>query len=321
MEPIFLGVDGGGTKTALCLLTARGQLVAEQQAPSIYCYSDGMGIIPRVLAPAVRRLCAQAGVTQDRVTYAFFGLPGYGESSTDLPALNAAPRAALGHDRYACGNDLVCGWAGSLGAADGVNVVSGTGSGTYGERSGKRARVGGWGEAFGDEGSAYWIAVRGLNAFSRMSDGRMAGGPLLTVLRVHLGLQTDLDLIDVVLNQDRPRREGIAALCPQIVRAADLGDEKAAAICDDAARELALLVSRTCQRLGFADGEVVPVSWSGGTFNARRVRDAFRRELLDCQPLADLRRPLLPPVVGAALYAARLAGTPLEPAALGRLMT
>ena len=52
---------------------------------------------------------------------------------------------------------------------------------TYGERAGRRSRVGGWGELFGDEGSAYWIAVRGLAAFSRMSDGRLPAGPLLEV--------------------------------------------------------------------------------------------------------------------------------------------
>ncbi len=57
-----------------------------------------------------------------------------------------------------CGNDMVCGWAGSLACADGINVVAGTGSICYGEYQGRSARCGGWGELFSDEGSAYWIA-------------------------------------------------------------------------------------------------------------------------------------------------------------------
>ncbi|MEI9903464.1 MAG: BadF/BadG/BcrA/BcrD ATPase family protein [Asticcacaulis sp.] len=73
---------------------------------------------------------------------------------------------------------MICGWAGSLAGADGINIVAGTGSIGYGERLGRGARAGGWGEVFSDEGSAYWIAVQGLAAFARMSDGRLAKGPL-----------------------------------------------------------------------------------------------------------------------------------------------
>ncbi len=52
---------------------------------------------------------------------------------------------------------------------------------TYGERLGVGQRVGGWGELFGDEGSAYWIrCIRGLNAFSRMSDGRIPAAPSMS---------------------------------------------------------------------------------------------------------------------------------------------
>ena len=72
--------------------------------------------------------------------------------------LDAMPAALLGHRRYRCGNDMVCAWAGSLGGEDGINIVAGTGSIGYGERAGASARAGGWGEVFGDEGSAYWIA-------------------------------------------------------------------------------------------------------------------------------------------------------------------
>lgn len=318
--PLFLGVDGGGTATALTLVSADGEVAASLLAPSVYYFSEGIELVTDVLVPAVADLCDQAGTTPSRVAYGFFGLPGYGESSADLPALDAAPRRVLGHDRYRCDNDMVCGWAGSLGGVDGINVISGTGSMTYGEREGRGVRVGGWGELFGDEGSAYWIAVQGLNAFSRMSDGRAEPGPLLEVLREQLGLAADLDLVDVVLNRWGGRRGEVAALCRPVVRAADLGDQAAAAILDRAAGELAELVSVTRSRLGFAEDETVAVSWSGGTFGAARVRDGFRQTLLARHPHTDLRLPALSPVIGAAVHAARLAGTPLASRAVERLV-
>jgi len=319
-DALYLGVDGGGTKTRLCLVTPDGQVVADRLTRSVYYHdSHSVDLVAEVLTPAVAELCADAGVTAADVTYAFFALPGYGESSTDRPLLDAAPLQVLGHDRYSCDNDMVAGWAGSLGGLDGINVISGTGSMTYGERRGHGVRVGGWGALFGDEGSAHWIAVRGLNAFSRMSDGRLPPGPLLEVLREHLRLPSDLDLVDVVLLRWRSDRARVAGLCRQVVQAADAGDEVAAAILDDAAAELALLVSRTRERLGFGVDDTVRVSWSGGTFDARRVREGFRRALLAQHPNDDLREPRLPPAFGAALYAARLAGRPLDATACERL--
>ena len=178
-----------------------------------------------------------ASVTPADIRYAFFGLPTYGEVSGDVSALDAIPEEILGHGRYACDNDTVCGWAGSLGGIDGINVVSGTGSITYGERAGNGVRVGGWGELFGDEGSAYWIAIKGLNAFSRMSDGRLPVGPLHETLRTHLALEADLDLVDVVLNRWQGGRSEIAALSRVVAGAAEAGDECAARILSEAADE------------------------------------------------------------------------------------
>ncbi len=322
MAPVFLGVDGGGTKTALCLVRADGEVLAQGQDRSVYYLTGtaaGVELVAEVLTPAVASLCTDAGISPDQISYAFFGLPGYGETSGDVPALDAAPRRALGHDRYRCDNDMVCGWAGSLGASDGINVISGTGSMAYGERGGVGVRVGGWGELFGDEGSAYWIAIRGLNAATKMSDGRLPPGPLLQGLRSRLDLRSDLDLLEVVLNRWGAARNAIAGLCPVVVETAELGDEAAVRVCDAAVGELVDLVGVTRQRLGFAEDETVPVSWSGGTFNASRIRDGFRAELLRRQPRTELRAPLLAPVFGAALYAARLSGHPLEPTALERL--
>ncbi|GAA1858594.1 N-acetylglucosamine kinase [Asanoa iriomotensis] len=309
---MFLGVDGGGTKTAFCLLRPDGSVAAEATTASSYYFGAGIDLVTQVLVDGVGTVCATAGITPGDIAYAFVGIPTYGEVSDDVPTLDAAPRPVLGHDRYRVDNDMVCAWAGSLGAVDGINVISGTGSMAYGERAGHGLRVGGWSELFGDEGSAHWIAVRGLRLFSRMSDGRAPAGPLLEVLRQHLSLSADLDLIDVVLNRWQGDRGRVAALCPVVVRAADAGDEAAAGILTEAARELAVLVDTTRRRLGFDASERVPVSYSGGTFNAARVRDAFRAHL---QNGYDVREPRHPPSVGAALYAAKLAGTIIRSAA------
>ncbi|RPK32724.1 BadF/BadG/BcrA/BcrD ATPase family protein [Streptomyces sp. ADI93-02] len=318
---MFLGVDGGGTKTAFCLLDESGQVRARATAASSYYFSHGIDLVGRVLAEGVAKVCETAGIAPSDIDYAFFALPGYGESPGDLPVLDAIPRGVLGHDRYSCDNDMVCGWAGSLAAADGINVISGTGSMTYGERLGKGARVGGWGELFGDEGSAYWIAVRGLEVFSRMSDGRMPEGPLVGILRGHLKPVTDLDMIDIVYNRWKGDRGKIAALSRLVNEAAAAGDAAAAAILARAGQELALLVDTTREQLRFGPDETVPVSYSGGTFTSTGVLESFTEALSSRYDGYELRRPLYEPVIGAALYAAKLSVNPLSHRAQNALLS
>jgi N-acetylglucosamine kinase-like BadF-type ATPase len=315
--PVFLGVDGGGTKTAFALVSARGEVLASALAPSCYYLGQSIDLVEEVLAEGIGAICAQAQVAPEDISYAFFGFPGYGEVSSDLETVNSIPSRVLGHDRYQCDNDMVAGWAGSLGGIDGVNVIAGTGSMTYGEHRGHGLRVGGWGELFDDEGSAYWIAIRGLSAFAQMSDGRLPVGPLHERLTAHLGLAADLDLVDVVLNRWQGDRARIASLAPVVTAAARDGDQACAAILREAGRVLAHLVKATIAQLGYEEDETVPVSWSGGVFTSQDVCTAFRGELADAS--VELRDPLLSPVLGAALHAARLAGQPLTGESVARL--
>jgi N-acetylglucosamine kinase-like BadF-type ATPase len=323
VEQVFLGVDGGGTKTALCLVASTGQLLASLEAPSCYYLGsasrEGTDLVVRVLDEAVAAVCAAGGVSPRDVTFAFVGLPAYGEVGADVPALDAAARGALGHERCRCANDMVCGWAGSLGAQDGINVISGTGSMTYGERRGRSVRAGGWGELFGDEGSGHWMGLQALAAFSRMSDGRAPAGPLHEMLREHLGLRSDVELVEIALSRWQDPRREVAALSRVLVDAARHGDEAASRIILEAAQELVLLVDTTRRRLGFAPEELVPVSYTGGVFTVPEVLEHFSGLLTAEDVRYDLRAPLWSPVVGAAIYAARLSGAPLGADALARL--
>lgn len=317
---MYLGVDGGGTKTAFALVDAGGALLARAEEGSTYYPEVGLDGARAALQRGCAALFDAAGVQPGDVAFAFFGLPAYGEDRAAQPLLDALPRAVLGHGRYLCGNDMVCSWAGSLGCRDGISVIGGTGSMAYGEFAGRRARAGGWGELFSDEGSAHWIARAGLALFSRMADGRAPRGPLYELVRRRLALQEDLDLCGVVYGEMKAERSRVAALARLVSEAAALGDLQARAIVEDAAAELAAMVDAVRAALGVDPGLELAVSHTGGLFGADGpLRAPFARALAARARPYRLAPPLLDPVLGAALYAARGAGAPLDGAALARL--
>jgi N-acetylglucosamine kinase-like BadF-type ATPase len=314
----FLGVDGGGTKTHFGIVDRDGNVLGSHEEPSAYHLQVGFEALREVLARGLGAVLDQAQIAGDDVAHAFFGLPAYGEDSAVQPQLDAMPQSMLGHSRYTCGNDMVCAWAGSLAGADGINIVAGTGSGAYGERRGRTARAGGWGEVFGDEGSAYWIALQGLNAFTRMSDGRLPRGALYGLFRSSFGLTEDLDLCAKVMNAHT--RSSIAAIAQLVTEAARAGDGTAVGIFQHAAGELGAIVEALRKSLEFESEEAIPVSYSGGVFQTGDlILGPLRKQLAQFSERFDLRAPLLAPYLGAALHAAKLAGHPLTASAIERL--
>lgn len=311
--PVFLGIDGGGTKTAYCLIDADGGLLATARTPTIYYLSIGLDAVRERLAQGVSEVLDVAGRQRGDVAHAFVGIPGYGDLPADRPALDALPSESLA--RYTCGNDVVCGWAGSLAARDGLHVVAGTGTIGYGRWRDREARCGGWGTLLGDEGSGYWVAREGLSLFTKMADGRLPQGPLYRIVRDELGLGDDQDVLGVVLEEWQADRAQVAALSRLVDRAADAGDDAARSVLDQAVDEVVLLAEGTRRRVGAEGVDRVPLSWSGGMFGSRYIRTRFAERAAGF----DVREPLLPPDVGAAVLAARLAGAPLSDAALAAL--
>jgi N-acetylglucosamine kinase-like BadF-type ATPase len=316
---VFLGVDGGGTKTAFVLIDDLGHVLGSARGGSAYHLEHGLPHVRQVFEDGVAEVTARAGITAADITYAFVAIPTHGEASHEVAVLDELPAAALGHDRYRCGNDMIAGWAGSLASADGIAVVAGTGSLTYGERAGASSRVGGWGELFGDEGSGYWIGLEALIAFTRMSDGRLPRTALYDLVRAATGVDADLDVIDVVFTQWQRGRGRIAALSRLVVDAAGAGDPVADDVLDRAVGHLVALVETTRRNLGFPPGERVPVSYSGGVFTAETVRTRFAQALAARPEPYELRTPRFSSDIGAALHAAALAWHPLGDAALARL--
>jgi N-acetylglucosamine kinase-like BadF-type ATPase len=304
---MFLGVDGGGTKTAYAVIDVGGRICAQHVGPSVSHLVAGFAHSEQVLSDGINAVLAKAQLTSGDLTYSFLGLPAYGEDSAALDRLNSLPSMVLKSGRYRCDSDMVCSWAGSLDCADGISVIAGTGSMAYGEYEGRTARCGGWGEIIGDEGSAYWIAREGMNLFSKMSDGRAPRGPLYDLVRQRLGIPSDLDLCARVYGVEINTRSAFAQFAPLVHDAARQGDEQAVAIFHRAAQELVACVIATRRSLQIADAVRVPVSHTGSVLEGATILlDAFKRGVGSAQLPFEYRPPKHSPDVGAALYAARL---------------
>ena len=316
----FLGVDGGGSKTRFLLIDERGSVLASHLEGPAYYLEIGLDALREMLTRGIQATLHGAAVPEEQLTYAFLGLPAYGEDRSLLPTLDALPAAALPHRRYRCGNDMVCGWAGALAGADGINIVAGTGSIVYGEYQGRSARAGGWGELFSDEGSAYWLAREGLRLFSRMSDGRTPRAALYERVRKQFQLDYDLDLCAAIYGKSAAQRSEFAQLSKLVAEAAGEGDAEALALFAQAAREMAQMLDAVHAALEIPGSTAVPVSCSGGLFQlGGLLLKPLAAELQ--QRSADYRlvSACLPPHVGAAIHAARLSGHPLSAASIRAL--
>jgi len=316
MSGLFLGIDGGGTKTAFVLVDEIGRLLARHESTTSYYIEIGFDALRALLRDGVQAALRQAGVTAGDVSYTFAGLPAHGEDSELLGAFDSLLNDVVPHSRI--GNDMICSWAGSLAGADGISLVAGTGSIAYGEWMGRGARCGGWGEVFGDEGSAHWLAREVLALFSRMADCRAEPGPLLGLVREHFELKHDLDLCGEI-NGSAARSE-FAQVARLATAAAHAGDVLARQLLVRAGDELAALAAGAARSLGVTGIQAVPVSYSGGVFAAGElVLGPLQAALARRLPGSVLKTPRFGPELGAALYAARLAGRPLAPEALARL--
>ena len=294
MEPtdLVLGLDGGGTKTRLALADRTGAVVHLSRHPSLdpFAHADWRQRMERAMAD-VRPL-------RSRLAGAVLGMPCHGEiSSHSQDQIDAARDLLPGP--HAVINDVEAAFHGALAGRPGVLLLAGTGSMAWAGDARRTMRCGGWGDAFGDEGSAYWIGREALGLASRALDGRSPHAPFARALLAEIGCDADGLLAWCYGHPER--RIAVAGLASFVDGQAEAGDEAAFALLSQAGDALAAHAEASARRLDLAQ----PLSWSyaGSVFRSRTVM-ARVRQRLEAAPLP----PRLPPIGGALLCAARRAG-------------
>jgi len=295
----YVGVDGGGTKTAICATSPDSSELFSEITDSASWREYGINAVVRNIRDVI---CALPVDEKGHIAGVAMGLPYYGESEDGDRELERAIREAFPDTQIYLTNDVEVGWAGSLGLRSGINVVAGTGAIAFGkDESGKTARSGGWSEFFGDEGSCYWMGRKVMELFSKQSDMRMPRDELYSTVRSELDLKSDFGFIDLMYGEFISNREKVAELQMLAKKAALSGSPSAISLYGDAAKELCLLVTAIREQLSFSERPFL-VSYSGGLFKTGElILHQFSEGVINAG--GRLSRPDHEPVLGALLLA------------------
>lgn len=267
--PLYLGVDGGGTRVRAVLVDGAGQERGRGSAGSANPAAVGSDAAVANIRRAVAEAAAQAGADLPPVaaTLGIAGVDRPADHAMLLPLLcDLAGRVVLVNDAELCLE--------ALPGRCGVCLIAGTGSIALGrDPAGRQARAGGWGHVVGDEGSGYDIGRRALQAVLRAADGRGPPTGLHAAILAAWGLENAPALMGRVYPERSP--VVVAEVAHLVFAQSAAGDRVARRIIATAADELAAGVLAVAAHLEFAGA--LPLALTGGVL---RSQPALRTAVL-----------------------------------------
>jgi N-acetylglucosamine kinase-like BadF-type ATPase len=302
----FLGIDGGGSHTRAVMADAGGRIIGSGVGASINPRHQDVPTIRERLRDLVR---SARGSGAERLSAAFLSLGGI-STRADAEAVEAiaADVDELRATKVRVANDAVAALVGGLAGRPGMVLIAGTGSACYGVAADGRSHwCGGWEHRADDAGSAYWIAIESLRAAVRVEDGRLPPSALRDLVFNRWPLSEPRALAERLSRGDLDRAS-LAALAPEVIALA-ASDALAKAIVDRAADELARMVAVTAARL-FATDPSELILTGGLARSGPPVTPLLVSRIETMAHGVKVVEPELPPVLGAVIEAARLAGAP-----------
>ena len=301
---LYLGVDGGGTKTSVALMNADQKVIAEGSGGPSNPLRVGVETAVANIAKAIDKACDNGDVSRGDIVAATLGLAGVRRKDIrERVQESFVARFRVRKITVVTDADIAL-YGTTLGEA-GLVVIAGTGSVCLGiDGNGGRAMSGGWGPIAGDEGGGRGIAGEALHAIAKASDGRGPMTQLSERAAVYFRASNVDNLIGAIYapNMDNSRIAGFAKF---VVETAAEGDNIAIEIINAAGRELGTAAVAVIEKLELEKAQF-PIGCVGSVFNAGELLTGPMNDLiLATAPNASLAKPKMPPAHAAALMAMR----------------
>ncbi len=294
----FLGIDGGGSKTAVWCANERGHVLGKGVAGPTNLTTTDTQLACQNLAIALDQ--ALGGVARSSFTSVVMGLAGADTSSEIAQARKIFQPVftTRGVQDFKLVNDAVIALKSGSDAPNALVAIAGTGSNCFGRNNmGETAKASGLDYWLSDEGSGYMIGLQALRAVVRASDGRGQATALTESVLNHFKLASVSALKEIVYAPGFSKKE-MAALTMVVVQAAEAGDSAAFQILTEAINEIQTMMRSVIHKLGLEQTEFDAVV-VGSVMTVSIVKERLRAWFAIHYPQARLLYPKQPPVYGA----------------------
>lgn len=304
---LFLGIDGGGTKTKVTIINEKNEVLFENTSgPSSmdtvtseitlqnisFAIEPYISAHPKTLFSAV--FAGLGGIVFDEdcesIELLLRQLPGT-DSSTKILARNDMYNALYSSDEFHQAMTLICG----------------TGTVAFGINHGKTHKSGGWGFREGELGSGYHLGREALRHCIRAYDNRRSLDEFAKEVADIIQLKKAPDIMGI-MEQYYGQRTKTAALAPIVTKHANLGNIFAKEIIDNATKELALSVKGVYTALKFDEVTLVIVGSLGNS--AGYFKEQLHKHIHEISKNIHIIEPIIDPSLAAA-YAAKRIGDSL----------
>lgn len=260
----FIGVDGGGTKTAFALFNENKKMIesCEGRASNHENMSGSFPEAASVIMDGICELLKLADLKLDDVTGTLMGLAGIDHEFQHEAICGELKKRGL-KNFYVYNDGFIVIKAGvGKGAGIGYNCGTGTCCNSIDSR-GQMLQVGGFSELSGDEGNGHWIAAQ---AFRIVYDELCLGKDESLVTR-YVAEKSEIrdraTLLASIMKLEGPSAESyIRLFIVAFFEAANQGDKAAGAVIEEMAQRGADFISAHVKKMQF-DEETINVVLSG----------------------------------------------------------
>lgn len=298
----YMGIDGGGTKTRVCIIDETMQKVAYgSSGPSSIDTVDlnvGINNIMSAMGEAAMNL-----KDNDYLIYGIFA--GLGGMVTDHhnrlieSQLRKLPR--LSDDcQIIAKNDMENAYLSGDFTDRGIALIIGTGMVSFGRnQKGETHKAAGWGFKEGEAGSAYDLGRQAIKKAIRSFDGRLKPSAFTKEVLETLEIAYPIDII-MKMDELWGKRTKVANLAKLVTKHADLDDLYAKDICIQATKEIALTVYAVAKKLKLEKSKLVIIGSLGNSkgFFKTQLHD----EIKALMPELEIIKKPLDPAFAAAKY-------------------
>jgi len=296
----IIGVDGGGTKTAIAAYNADGLVAHSKSGPMNYNFI-GVENAAKNLMDGIRAL----GIAQKEIAAIGIGDPslddGIREGGDALSEkFKSAVEKELGIPVFMRSDAYITLFGLTEGKEPAVLMLSGTGAmGIAENKQGETLVAGGWGRLTGDEGGGYHIAIEAIKKALHAADGIAPPTALTDAALSHFGAASPRELIPIFYGEKDPN---IASFSKVVSECAEAGDKTAKEVLLDAANYLISYTSRLIEWSGSRKVGVYGSVICNDTFIRQTYEQALRRNYPDI----TITEPPVSAQHAAALYAKKM---------------